>query len=195
MKPSGKVCSFSFCWRTFFVFNVSMLTIVYGATKLSVEENDMILCSEEARCHWKMQMQAGCLSTFAFVCRYRSSLCWLLTFLDEPVYRKVWNPGPWTLPRFLVHCFEFRRGTTYSSYIIHKRFEHRCSSNDSAALNLLLENKYSPSEQVRCYSNISLVTSEEELLHTIHYLLSTITIISLKFSIDTLKSEQLASAP
>ena len=75
MKPSGKVCSFSFCLRTFYVFNILMLTIVDGTTKLSVEEDDMILYSGEARCQWKMQMQAGCLSTFAFACRYRSSLC------------------------------------------------------------------------------------------------------------------------
>jgi hypothetical protein len=71
MKASGKVCSFSFCLRTFFVFNILMITIVYGATKLFVEVDDMILYSEEARCQWKMLMQAGCLSTFAFACRYR----------------------------------------------------------------------------------------------------------------------------
>jgi hypothetical protein len=75
---------------------------------------------------------------------------------------------------------------------MHKRFECNCSTNDSAANEVI---KILPLNKCEVIRNISLVTSEEESLHAIHYFRSTVMSISIEFSIHILKSEQSASAP
>lgn len=97
----------------------------------------MILYSDEARCQWKMQMQASCLSTSTFACRYRSSHHHFVDFWPSSTNQStgrsgtLLDPGTWNLPRFLVHCSDFRYSTT--DYLMHKRLERRCNCNNSAA--------------------------------------------------------------